>query len=90
MAIDQLVARDPSLGAQFADAMAHAFDLIQMRPRQSARLETNRTEFGVRRIILKQFKYLIIYRMVGDDPLVVALMHASQQPDAWRERKADA
>ena len=82
-AMDDFIAKNPVLGNQFADALADAFHLIATKPRQSARLETNSTTQEVRRVILFRFNYLVVYKIVGDDPLVLAVMHASQAPDCW-------
>jgi plasmid stabilization system protein ParE len=85
-AVEELVAKNPALGDQFADALSDALDLIQAHPRQSPRLETNRTDHEVRRVVIARFNFLVIYRLNHDDPLVVAIVHASQDPDSWLTR----
>lgn len=73
------------LGEEFVDTFAKTLEQIQQTPRRFPRLETNETEEEIRRVVLHRFNYLIIFKMVGDTPVVAAVMHASQQPDSWRQ-----
>jgi plasmid stabilization system protein ParE len=67
------------------ETFARTLEQIQQTPRRFPRLETNETEEEIRRVVLHRFNYLIIFKMVGDTPVVVAVMHTSQQPDSWRQ-----
>jgi plasmid stabilization system protein ParE len=73
------------LGEKFVETFARSLEQIQRTPRRFPLLETNETREEIRRVILHRFNYLIIFKMVGDTPVVVAVMHASQQPDSWRQ-----
>jgi hypothetical protein len=54
----------PSLGMDFAEALAAAFDVIGENPRQHACLETNQANREVRRVILRRFP---VSRHLRDD-----------------------
>ena len=51
-----------------------------------ALLETNETEFEIRRAILKRFPYGIIDQVLPDESIVLAVMHLSRRPDFWINR----
>ncbi len=79
----------PALEAAFAKSLKSNLSQIAKSPRRYARLETNETDREIRRVILHRFRYLVIYELVHDIPHVVAVMHASQQPDYWQTRQSD-
>lgn len=41
---------------------------------------------GCRRKVFTQFPYSLIYRLVGDDIQIVAVMHHRRKPDYWMKR----
>jgi plasmid stabilization system protein ParE len=43
-------------------------------------------ERGVRRRNLDRFPYALIFRVAGDEILVVAVMHQRRRPGHWRSR----
>jgi hypothetical protein len=75
------------LAAEFTDAFDAALGQIQKSPRQFPLLETNTGSREFRRVVLHRFNYVIIYEMFGDTPQVAAVMHGSQQPNSWAERR---
>jgi plasmid stabilization system protein ParE len=88
-ALEQLALKSPALSRRFRQAFARALSDIAKSPRQFSRLETNATDREIRRVVLKKLDYLIIFKMVHDTPVVVAVMHASQEPDSWRREDSD-
>lgn len=76
-----------AIGVAFKQAVARTLETIRKSPRRYARLETNRTDREIRRAILHRFRYLIIYEVQRDQPVVLAVMHASRQPDYWQTRE---
>lgn len=42
---------------------------------------------GYRRQRVFNFSYELVYRMVGEDILIVAVSHASRKPLYWRDRR---
>lgn len=43
--------------------------------------------FGKRRLIMKRFRYALIYTVVGDQIRILAIAHHSRRPGYWRHRK---
>jgi hypothetical protein len=41
-----------------------------------------------RRYLLARFPFAVIYKQVGNDVFVVAVMHLSRKPDYWADRIA--
>ncbi len=41
----------------------------------------------LRRAIVHRFPYSILYRMQGEDALVVAIVHQARDPRVWRRRR---
>ncbi len=79
-------AHAPAVEGAFANLLRKTLSQIASSPRRFSRLETNATDREIRRAVLRRFKYLVIYEVIGDVPLVLAVMHASRQPDVWRDR----
>jgi toxin ParE1/3/4 len=86
--IDRAVAYFANIGeriaADFAEALTNSLGQIARSPRRFAKLETNTTDREIRRVILQRFNYLVIYEVVGDVPIVLAVLHVSRHPDAWQ------
>jgi plasmid stabilization system protein ParE len=81
-----LASKHPAAASAFKQALRRALEEIERSPRRFSRLETNDTEREIRRAILWRFHYLVIYEIVGDSPSVLAVAHASREPDSWRSR----
>lgn len=43
-------------------------------------------ERGTRRVLLRRFPYMVIYRALEDRVLVVAFAHAKRRPAYWTDR----
>lgn len=41
---------------------------------------------GTRRILLHRFPYIVVYKALEDEILVVAFAHQKQRPGYWRDR----
>ncbi|MBI5948030.1 MAG: type II toxin-antitoxin system RelE/ParE family toxin [Chloroflexi bacterium] len=44
---------------------------------------------GTRRVVVSGYPYVIVYRLRGDELLVVAVAHTSRKPGYWRARLSD-
>lgn len=42
---------------------------------------------GTRQALVRRFPYRVLYRIVGDEVVVVACFHAAQDPRRWRRRR---
>lgn len=69
------------LGYQFAIEVQRALDRIAEFPGAWPVLSKN-----TRRCRLRRFPYAVIYRMMNDTLLVIAVMHLHRNPDTWRMR----
>jgi len=69
------------LGNALDADLTGSVDLIQSMPQLGAPFEA-----GTRRILLQRFPYAIVYKILDDRILVVAVAHQKQRPGYWRER----
>ena len=71
----------PGLGFEFAAEVKVAFDRIEAFPGAWQPFSTR-----ARRYVLHRFPYGVLYQAVGDDILVLAIMHLRRHPRRWQER----
>ena len=74
------------LGDDFLVEYAHRLNQIEESPGRFAFLETNETEFKIRRAILRRFPYGIVYQILSDEVVALAVMHLSRRPNYWIHR----
>ena len=79
--LDWYAARSPAAALHFANAVNAALANIAESPRQFGAVDDEH-----RQCPLKRFPFRIVYRMVGEGILVVAIAHASRRPGYWRDR----
>jgi len=72
----------PGLGRVFTDSIEKAFADIRARPLSFPAYKAT----GVRRCLAHRFPYLIFYLVRREDVWVVAVAHASREPDYWKNR----
>jgi plasmid stabilization system protein ParE len=70
----------------FVSDLERTLKKIQQSPRLFGRLETNDSDREIRRAILQRFTYVVIYEIYNETPETLAVIHGSQQPDAWKSR----
>jgi len=75
-----------SLANDFVTVLAERLEEIQQSPRRFALLETVKTGREIRRVLLARFPYLVVFEIVRDKPIVLAIMHTSRDPNYWLER----
>jgi plasmid stabilization system protein ParE len=71
----------PGLGRDFVAEVGHAFSLLEQNPEIGVQLRR-----GARRLLVRRFPYLIIYRNDSDRVLVLAIGHQRRHPDFWLGR----
>jgi plasmid stabilization system protein ParE len=76
-------------GTAFVEDVERTFEQIQQSPRQFSRLETDDSDRDIRRVVLRRFSYLIIYETRREMPEILAIVHGSQEPTAWKSRLLD-
>lgn len=70
------------LGGKFLDELLHIFGLIQENPLFYPLIRRN-----TRRAVMSRFPFAVFYRVVDHDLVVVAVMHGSRHPKAWKSRR---
>ncbi|MEQ9319870.1 MAG: type II toxin-antitoxin system RelE/ParE family toxin [Polyangiaceae bacterium] len=72
----------PGYGARFLDAVETCLDAIAGEP-----LAFPEVDDGVRKALLRKFRYAVYFRIIDDDTIdVLAVVHHHQHHDTWRER----
>jgi plasmid stabilization system protein ParE len=78
--------RGPGLGRRFVSAVSEVFESIEKQPDQFAHLETLSDQIAIRRVLLRDFPYLVVFELFDDDVFVYAVAHAARRPNYWRRR----
>ena len=70
------------LGEEFLEAVQQTLDQLLANPEAHMVIhrETRRA------LVPRRFPYGVFYRVYGETLVVVACMHASRDPQRWRER----
>jgi plasmid stabilization system protein ParE len=71
----------PGLGAEFIAEIGRAFDRLAQHPEIGAPLRQ-----GARKLLLRRFPFLVIYRVEPAQVLVLAIGHQRRHPDFWLGR----
>ena len=77
----------PGLGERLVSDIEAATALIAEYPSIGERVR--RIRDVVRRVPLRRFPFLLIYRERASDIQIIALAHTSRRPNYWRSRLAD-
>jgi len=83
-----LTERSGRLGDRFIADLQQTLDAVATRPQSFSKLETLPDEAPYRRALLAIFRYAIVFEIMSDEILVVALAHTSREPNYWLERRA--
>jgi plasmid stabilization system protein ParE len=78
---DWYAARSPTAALHFANAVDAALANIAANPRQFGRVDDEHWQCP-----LKRFPFRIVYRVLVDRILVVAIAHTSRRPGYWKDR----
>jgi toxin ParE1/3/4 len=76
--------RMPTLGAQFLNVADQALQTIRQAPERWKLIQHD-----VRRYILHDFPYAVIYRVYPDHVRILAFKHHSREPGYWLSRLDD-
>ncbi len=74
------------LGGEFLAELDAAMESIAAHPLHHPRYEAIADEHSFRRVVLKRFPYVVVFSIVGDEILIVAVAHASRRPGYWQHR----
>ena len=74
----------PELGLRFGGEVERVIELLLEHPELGSRLDEN-----LRHFVLRKFPFSIVYAVVSDLVLIVAVAHGSREPGYWRPRVQD-
>jgi hypothetical protein len=74
------------LGESFRYEFDRRVDEIAAHPRQFAKVEFAPVRGEVRRVLLRRFPYLVVYKVLPDEIVVIACGYSGRGPDYWRTR----
>ena len=85
-AFDHYQQQRAGLGVELVEEFRRTLDLMLAHPRAWQPLDGT-----YRRCRFHRFPYGVVYRIdaVADQIVIVAVMHLSDRPDAWRTRERD-
>jgi plasmid stabilization system protein ParE len=75
------------LGDDFIAAVTEAYQAIQTMPRAFGRVVPPRTPGELRRFLARRYPYKVVYQLIGDRIIVLAVTHTSRRPFYWRNRR---
>lgn len=75
-----------SLSERFAEDLAETFDAVSLRPESFSKLETLPDALPYRRALLSVFRYAVVFEIIEEEVLVVAVTHTSREPNYWLDR----
>lgn len=73
--------KEEGLGEAFLKSLEDAYLMIRSMPRTWPLAES-----GLRKYIIKQFPYSVIYAIREEHIFVVAVMHQGRKPGYWKDR----
>jgi plasmid stabilization system protein ParE len=71
----------PGLGGEFLEAAEEAVSRAMGAPEGYAVVYEDR-----RRVLLVRFPYSLVYRLIDEQVVVIAVVHAKRNPSVWRSR----
>ena len=74
------------LGRRFLDDLAARLATIAIDPLRFPKLETLPDDSPFRRALLHVFRYAVVFEIIDDTVLVVAVAHCSREPNYWIRR----
>lgn len=80
-AVDYYLKHSNSAAVPFIDAFEEAKKRLSAFPNAGARIRP-----GSRRILVKRFPYMLVYRVEGGEIVVYAVAHQRRRPGYWRMR----
>jgi plasmid stabilization system protein ParE len=83
-----LTTQSSRLGLRFLGDLEETLDVVAERPESFSKVETLPDDAPYRRALLSIFRYAVVFEILGDEILVVAIAHASREPNYWLDRRA--
>ena len=80
-AVDWYARRSRRAAGIFLDELDLVIDKIRQNPQQYPLYD-----FGARRMALRRFPFVIVFRSVAAGVEIIAIAHGRRRPGCWRER----
>ena len=80
-AVGYLELRTTGLGRRFLAEIRKAELFVSKFPGSSEQIRP-----GIRKRLLRKFRYSLIYSVEGNDIVILAVAHASRRPEYWVDR----
>jgi plasmid stabilization system protein ParE len=71
----------PRLGDELLDEITRAIALLKQFPESAPAIGGD-----YRRLLIRRFPFGMIYRIDGDEIIIVAVAHSSRKPNYWSKR----
>jgi toxin ParE1/3/4 len=76
----------PGRGIDLEEAVRRVIRRIQLLPQSAPRWPRIESSVEIRRAKVKRHPYLVVYAVLDDQVVVLAIAHTSKRPGYWRER----
>ena len=80
----------PQLSEELLRRFRDSVNNIELNHENHPRIETLTTDLNIRRAILKQFPYMIVFEILVDEIWILAFVHTASQPNYWVNRMRDS
>ena len=79
----------PGRGALLEAAVSHVLRRLKRLPRSAPRWPRVRGTHEIRKSLVPRHPYLVVYAVLPEQIVILAIAHTSKKPGYWRERVAD-
>jgi toxin ParE1/3/4 len=83
-----LTQQSSHLGDRFIADLQEALEAVADGPERFSKLETLPDYSPYRRALLSIFRYAVVFEVLRDEILVVAVTHTSREPNYWLDRQS--
>ncbi len=78
--------QSPGLGQRFLDDVTDRLAEIAVNPLRFPKVETLPDDSRYRRALLHVFRYAVVFEILDDLALIIAVAHCSRKPNYWLGR----
>ena len=78
------------LGKEFTQELKRCLRSLRANPTRLPLLETAPPNLEIRRVLTARFPYKIIFEIIQNEVVVLAVAHGSRRPDYWIKRRSSA
>lgn len=78
------------LGKEFTRELKRSLRSLRANPTRLPLLETAPRNVEVRRVVMARFPYKIIFEIIQNEVVVLAVAHGSRRPSYWLKRRSSA